>query len=347
MPFDLVIDQETSWGEEVRVSQTSVCGDWGVVTGEIRYFSDRFGRVRGSIEGTQIPYDLIWEHAKLSESELVYDPGERRVPLRQRSTRKYQGFELDSEERGVDEFPQGMEETARRALAEAMAAGAAYHRDSKPNRGVYRELREVYRRSGGTTREMTESTLAGYFLERLAGVRSYSEFMETDLAIDPDAWVPAAERQRWLALPSTVRIQGEEYPLDYGVEDGQGLVSVRIPEKLLWGLTETDIPEVDRPLHWTVLRGKREAIRGSSLEEARELASRPRAELRREGKLSEERPLRGDRPKRSGKRRGPPADKGRAAGGEKKPGGPRKSESSSESRGNRRRHRGRDSRRRG
>jgi ATP-dependent helicase HrpA len=51
MPFDLVIDEETSWGEEVRVSQTSVCGTWGAVAGQLRYFSDKNGRTRGSIEG--------------------------------------------------------------------------------------------------------------------------------------------------------------------------------------------------------------------------------------------------------------------------------------------------------
>ena len=29
MPFDLVIDEQTAWGEEARVTKTSVCGSWG------------------------------------------------------------------------------------------------------------------------------------------------------------------------------------------------------------------------------------------------------------------------------------------------------------------------------
>jgi hypothetical protein len=29
MPFDLVIDEETAWGENARVSKTSVCSSWG------------------------------------------------------------------------------------------------------------------------------------------------------------------------------------------------------------------------------------------------------------------------------------------------------------------------------
>ena len=320
MPFDVVIDQETAWGEEVRVSQTSVCGDWGVVAGDLRYFSDRFGRTRGSIEGTQIPYGMIWEFATSSDGEVVYEPGHRGAPLRLRSTRTYHGFDLDFEESAIDEFPPGGEDVARRALAEAMAAGAAYHSDARGNRPVFRELREVYRRSGGTTPEVGEAALTEHFLERLRGVGSYSQFLETDLSLDADVWLPASERQRFLALPDTVTIRGEEYPLDYAVEDGVGVARARIPEKALYGLEEADLPGLDRPLHWTVLRGKREAIRAASLEEARELASRPRAELRREGRLSEERPAKGGGPGRNAGRprgagtKGPAKKEGESTG---------------------------------
>ncbi len=55
MPFDLVIDEETSWGDEVRVSQNSVCGSYGAVAGSLRYFSDRFGRARGRHRGDGDP----------------------------------------------------------------------------------------------------------------------------------------------------------------------------------------------------------------------------------------------------------------------------------------------------
>src|SRR5687767_7224588 len=36
MPFTLVIDEETSGGDSVRVSKTSVAGSWGAIAGEIR-----------------------------------------------------------------------------------------------------------------------------------------------------------------------------------------------------------------------------------------------------------------------------------------------------------------------
>lgn len=281
MPFDLVIDEQTSWGEQVRVSQSSVCGSWGAIVGDLRYFSDRFGRDRGSIEGTQIPYEMLWENAHVDEGEIVYDPGHRRAPLRLRKVRNYHGFELDADEQPVDLFPEGSAERARRALAEAMAAGAAYHPSVRANRETFRILREVYRRSGGRTATLDEESLARYFEEKLAGVSSYEEFLQTDLLLDPDAFVAPEEREHWLALPDTIVLNGTAYPLDYAVEEGVGFVRARIPEKMLWQLDAERLPELDRPLHWTVLRGKKGAVRASSLEEARELSTMTGTQLRR------------------------------------------------------------------
>jgi ATP-dependent helicase HrpA len=280
MPFGVVIDEETSWGEQVRVSPTSVCGSWGPIVGDLRYFSDRFGRARGSIEGTQIPYEVIWEAAGLADGEVVYDAGHKRAPLRLRNVRSYHGFELDADETPLDDFAPELAESARLALAGAMASGTAYHRAVGPNREVYRELREVYRRSGGETADVGESALTRYFLGRLTDVNSYSEFLETDLKIDPDEFVPRAERKKWLALPDTAQIRGTDYPLDYGIDDGVSLVRIRIPEKLLWQLAEDEVPALDRPVHWTVLRGKKGSVRASSLAEAKELVTLPRAEIR-------------------------------------------------------------------
>src|SRR5205085_2102571 len=59
MPFDLVIDEETADGREARVSRGSVCGSWGAVAGTLRYFADRFGVPRASIEGTALPERAI------------------------------------------------------------------------------------------------------------------------------------------------------------------------------------------------------------------------------------------------------------------------------------------------
>jgi hypothetical protein len=123
-------------------------------------------------------------------------------------------------------------------------------------------------------------------------------------------------------------------------------VRARIPEKALWQIDEDDLPTLDRPLHWTVLRGKREAIRATTLGEARELAARPRAELRSEGLLTETEPPRkgsrgssGGKGGRKGAGKGP--GKGPRPGGHSGAKGTKNPEGRSESRGNRRRQRNR------
>ncbi len=69
MPFDLVIDEHTADGQEARVSKTSVAGSWGAVAGALRFFADRFGVARASIEGTTISYDLVNRYAVLGPAE--------------------------------------------------------------------------------------------------------------------------------------------------------------------------------------------------------------------------------------------------------------------------------------
>src|SRR5690606_36106602 len=144
-------------------------------------------------------------------------------------------------------FPPELAEAARAALAGAMAAGAAYHRDIRKNREAFRELREVYRRSGGRTPDVSEAVLTAYFARKLESVNSYAEFAEADLTLDANGFVGATERTKWLALPDTVSIRGADDPLDYGVEDGTAIARARIPEKILWQLTESDLPTLDRP----------------------------------------------------------------------------------------------------
>src|SRR3954463_6145005 len=135
MPFDLVIDEQTAWGEEARVSKTSVCGSWGAIAGELRYFADRFGNPRASIEGTQLPTDIIRRFATEEEATFAYDAERRKAPLVLTRRVEYFGFELDREVEAIDVFPEGKEDDARRVLADALARGEARHfsvRDNLP-----------------------------------------------------------------------------------------------------------------------------------------------------------------------------------------------------------------------
>jgi hypothetical protein len=97
MPFDLVIDEHTADGQEARVSRTSVAGSWGAVAGALRFFADRFGVARASIEGTTLSYDLVSSYAVVGREQVVLTGPRKQQRLALERRRRYFGFELDTE----------------------------------------------------------------------------------------------------------------------------------------------------------------------------------------------------------------------------------------------------------
>ena len=310
MPFDLVIDEQTADGEEARVSKTSVCGSWGPIAGELRYFADRFGVPRASIEGTQVPLELIRRNATLGEPELIYEPRRKHAPLVLRRRVEYHGFELEREVEGLDVFPPEIAPRARRVLAEALARFEARHVAVKRNRATIEEIRELYRRSGGRTPRLGFAELAALYAAQLAHVTTMDEFRDAPLRIRVEDFVDPDERERLWALPATVPVRDREVEIDYDVEEGSGtpstlharrspyaesrpgdergassaegarsLVAVarlRLPEKLARTLSEAELPTtLDRPLRFVVLRGQRGAVRARTLDELQEALDRP------------------------------------------------------------------------
>jgi hypothetical protein len=280
MPFDLVIDEETADGQEARVSKTSVCGSWGAIVGTLRYFADRFGVPRASIEGTQLPMSLIRRHATATGGALAVDPSRSRdaLVLFQRVT--YHGFELEREEDDVDVFPEGREQEARQALALALAKGEARHPAVRRNQRAIDETRELFRRSGGQTPRLTMADLATRYETMLAAVRSTTEYHAAPLKLDLWGLVSPEERQRLLDLPSAVEVRGKWINIDYDLEsDGEGpgtpIARLRLPEKLARSLVEEELPVLDRSLRFVVLRGPRGAVRASSLAELQDLLDQP------------------------------------------------------------------------
>ncbi len=318
MPFDLVIDEETADGQEARVSKTSVCGSWGAITGTLRYFADRFGVPRASIEGTQLPNALVRRNAVTQDGVLaVASNGPRdRLILTRRVT--YHGFELEREEEPVEEFPAGRETEARQALAMALARGEARHPAVRRNRRAIDEARELYRRSGGTTPRLTLADLAAGYETTLAGVGDMEGYRQAALRLDFVGLLGDAERARLLALPGATEIRGKWIDIEYDVEADEagtmtGVARLRLPEKLARTLVEPELPVLDRPMRFVVLRGPRGAVRASSLAELQALLDRPWSP----DEYQERRPARRERPQgRPGGHRG----KGRGPG----PGGHRR-----------------------
>jgi hypothetical protein len=154
------------------------------------------------------------------------------------------------------------------------------------NRPAIDEVREVWRRSGGTTPRLGQAELAAWYAAQLADVRDLHGFRSAALRFDPEAFVPAAERARWLALPGAVEIRDRTVPIHYDVEEQGGtstaVVRLQMPEKLARTLVAEELPELDRPLRFVVTRGARGSVRASSLEEMQALLDEPWSSEERE-----------------------------------------------------------------
>jgi ATP-dependent helicase HrpA len=265
-------------GTEARISRTSMAGSWGAVAGTLRFFGDRQGVPRAGIEGTTIPYDLVRQNARKGPPVVsVAGPRKHRhLAVSRRLT--YFGFELETvveELRG--EVPPPLREHARDALADAMLSGDTPHPDQGKVRRALTQLGELWRRSGGRLEQAATPVLRARIRGALDGVTSWQEFLGTRVALDADALVDGATRARLLELPSMVHLLGDAVPLDYEVEDGEGVVYLRLREGQLRRMKDADLPTVDRPLRLSVMRGAKPALHGRTLDELREaIRSEPR-----------------------------------------------------------------------
>jgi ATP-dependent helicase HrpA len=256
-----------------------VCGSWGPIAGDLRYFADRSGIPRAAIEGTQVPMQLILRYATRSGADVIYDPRRKHGPLVIKRKLEYFGFELESELETVEEFPPELAGAARRALAEALARGEARHFAVKKNREAIDEIREAYKRSGGETKRLGLPELTSLYEEQLAGINSMDDFKSARLSVEKERFIPREAAERLDQLPSYVTVRDHDVEIDYDVEerDGQrrGVARLRLPEKVARTLTEAEIPQLDRPVRFVVLRGQRGAVRADDLVDLQERLSQP------------------------------------------------------------------------
>jgi ATP-dependent helicase HrpA len=270
-PLDLVIDEESVSREPVMVSRGSVCGSWGGIVGTIRYFADRNGVARAAVEGTQLPYDLMRQYARAEPPEVIYDPDRRRSPLALLRRMRYFGFDLDRQIEPLEEIPAELRPAARAALVEALMTGRARHRDARHLRQTLERLGELARRAGGDLAGADGAAVRTELGRRLAHLAHIGDFSRADVALEVEQFVSRERRRPLEALPAWVDLAGERCPLDYEVADGVPIVRARLRERTARGLTVHDLPRLDRPLGFTVLRGKRAALRADSLDELRRL----------------------------------------------------------------------------
>jgi hypothetical protein len=283
MPFDLVIDEETADGREARVSKGSVCGSWGAVAGTLRYFADRFGTPRAGIEGTQLPERAIRRYARRGAPEVMFERLRRRSGLVAVRRLTYFGFLLERDAEPLpDPFPPELVSAARAALVEALLTSATPHPDQGRVRRALDRYAFYWRRSGGRVPEAAPERLAAKLGAQVQHVDSWDRFINTRIALDVEADIAAPVRTQLEALPSSLHLLGDRVPVDYEVETGGGVVRLRIKEGQARRLRARDLPPFDRPVRFTVLRGKREAVRADTLEDLqRQLSGLSHAERKR------------------------------------------------------------------
>jgi hypothetical protein len=268
MPFDLVMGQETARGESVRVSRGSFCSPDAAVAGQIRYFADRFGTARAAIEGTEIPLDLIQQYAVRQPPVVRILDGRRHTGLVMERATSFHGFELDRErEVLVGRFPPELADRARLALAEGIVAGVLPHTDQRALAKAIARLDEYWRRSGGELVAAGPDSIAARLVEQIREIQSWEDFLNTRIALDPAALVDADTRHRLDALASSVALRGDRIAIHYEIERGQPVARLRLREGKARRIRPGDIPPLDRPLRFTVVRGSREIAHADSLPE--------------------------------------------------------------------------------
>jgi ATP-dependent helicase HrpA len=297
MPFDLVIDEETADGREARVSRGSVSGSWGAVAGTLRYFADRFGVPRASIEGTQLPERAIRRYARRGPPTVVFERQRRREGLMTVHTVSYFGFVLERDsELLANPFPPELADAARGALVQALLAGETPHPDQGRIRQALERFGFYWRRSGGRLAQAATDQVATQLATQLGRIGSWEEFINTRLSLDPEAAIPEGVRRELEALPSSLHLYGDRVSVDYEVEQGVGVVRLRLKEGQARRLEPADLPRFDRPVRFTVVRGKRDAVRSDSLDGLRQALSGLSKDER-------QRLVRGGRGSRRGRRR--------------------------------------------
>ena len=130
-----------------------------------------------------------------------------------------------------------------------------------------------------------------------------------------------------MALPDAVMLRDREIPIEYDVEESDGVKTgvarLVLPEKIGRNLTDAELPELDRPRRFVVPRGQRGAARAATLDELQDLLDQPwtadeiaRLEQQRTRERQERKREFGERKARGDLRRG-------RAGEERKGGGKR------------------------
>jgi hypothetical protein len=300
MPFDLVLDEQTADGQEVRVGKSSLAGTWGAVAGTVRFFADRFGVPRASIDGTTIPFEMVRRFAKRGEPVIHVGGPRKHQGLVVARTVSYFGFDLETIEEPMNgPVPVEMRPVLRDGLTEALIDGSAAHPDHGPVKRAVRELDELWRRSGGREGGCAPDRVRAAVARQLDGITSWKDFQARRVTLDLAEFIDPAARARLEALPTTVRLFGDATAVEYDIERGQAIARIRLREGQARRLDGDDLPALDRPLRFLVARGGEAPIEAESLEALGALLRKPLPKAHPQRRREEKRRI--PRPPRRGR----------------------------------------------
>ena len=269
MPFDLVIDERTADGQEARISKTSVAGSWGAVTGNLRFFADRFGTPRAGIEGTTIPYDVVKEFATWGKPQVSVTGPRKHQHLATHRRLDYFGFHLETVVEEIEgNVPPALLDPARDALVSALIEGESPHPDQGRIRRAVADLDEMWRRSGGTLPAIAPSAIRAMLRSQLEQVKGWDGFLRQRVTLDPEVLVPEETRRALAALPTSVRLHGDAAPLHYEMEEGVGVVRLHLREGQARRFQDRDLPPLDRPIRFAIVRARQAPALGATVAEA-------------------------------------------------------------------------------
>jgi len=200
--------------------------------------------------------------------DVRFREGHRHGGLVVERTTSYFGFELErSREPLTGEFPDDLVAQARLAIAEALVAGRTPHPDQRAVGKAVARLDELWRRSGGQLTAAGPDAVASALAAQLREVRSWEAFLGTRLDLEPVRFADHETQRRLDALPSSVPLFGDRVPLHYEIDRGIAVVRVRLREGKARRLRVGALPALDRPVRFTVLRGRNEILHAASLDE--------------------------------------------------------------------------------
>jgi len=267
MPFDLVLDEQTADGQAARISRNSVAGSWGAVAGNLRYFADRSGVARAAIEGTTLPYDLIRRYARRGNPMVELGGPRKHRGLSLRSRLSYFGFELDAEVEPLPaEVPEALGPALRTELTRALLAGETTHPNQARIRRGAALLGELWRRSAGTLAAASPDEVRRHLAKQLEGVSGWDSFLSARVDLDPGLLVSEAASTPLMSLPASVRVLGDVVPLSYEITEEGGVVRIMLREGQARRLNERDLPRLDRPIRFAVVRGNRPSLEADTIE---------------------------------------------------------------------------------